>query len=499
MNNIDLIVLAIDLGASSGRTIVGFLKKDKLTIEPLYSFSNGGIHLFNSSYWNILGLYQEILISLKLFVKKYGTKLNGIGIDTWGVDFVLLNSKDEIIGYPHHYRDKRTDGILKKLFKIVSKEELFNHTGIQMMAINSSSQLFSMVMDNSPQLSIAKSFLMIPDYINFLLSGVKASEYSIATTSQLYNPITNDWAYDLIHKLGYNKEWFCKIVKPGTILGNLNEYITKEVGLSKDTKLITPLCHDTGSAIAAVPVDMEKYNQGEWAYLSSGTWSLLGVELEKPLISQKALNYNFTNEGGINRSIRFLKNITGMWIIQECKRIWNQQGLHLNWTDIDKEVEKVESFKFFINPNDTIFLNPTNMIQTLQNYCRDHDQKPPESIGEISKTIFESLAFCYRQTIENLEDTIEKKIKVLHIIGGGTKNVLLNQFTANILRIPVIAGPVEATAIGNILVQCFALGKVKNINQIRTIVRKSFPINEYLPKDTEKWETGYKIYLEKIQ
>ena len=491
--------LGFDLGASSGRAIVGILENDILKLDEIYRFPNNGIKISNSLYWDILRIFQEIKNGLSEYVKKYGPNLESIGINTWGVDFILLDENDEIIGPIHHYRDRRTDGMLESMFNVVPKKEIFNQTGIQVLSINTSTQIFSMVYNKSPRLSIAKTFLMLPDYFNYLLSGVKVSEYSDATTSQLYNPNKNDWAYDLIKKLGLKQEWFCKIVQPGTILGTIQKSIAEEIGLNNDTKIIAPLCHDTGSAVAAVPADIDKYGEGEWAYLSSGSWSLIGVELEKPLINDKVLKYNFTNEGGINGTIRFLKNVTGMWLIQECKKIWDKEGFNLSWDDIAQQTEKSTAFKYFINPDNPSFLNSLNMIEEIKQYCNNSNQGEPQSVGEIGRTIFESLAFRYKQTIEYLEDITNRKIKILYIIGGGSQNNVLNQFTANVLNIPVKTGPSEATTIGNILVQALAIGEIKDIKELRQIVINSFPIKEYTPNESNKWNDAYKIYLEKTK
>jgi len=486
--------IAFDIGASSGRVIVGNLKNNFLNLDEIYRFNNKAIQIDDYLHWNILKIYSDILEGLKKYVKKYGNIVDGIGIDTWGVDFILLDKKDELIGYAHHYRDSRTKGLLQEMFKKVPKKEIFYETGVQFMEINSSTQLYSMLFNYSPQLSITDTFLMIPDYLNFLLSGNKVSEYSIATTSQLFNPNKNNWAFPLIRRLGFKEGWFKRIVPSGTILGLIKPYIAQEIGLNSNTKIIAPACHDTGSAVAAVPVDMEKYSRGEWAYLSSGTWSLLGVELDIPLINKKVLEYNFTNEGGINNSIRFLKNVTGMWLIQECRKIWAKNEKSITWDDIVSEAEEAPEFQYFVNPDDSIFLNPKNMIEAIQKYCIDHDQDPPEAMGEISRTIFESLAFRYRFVVEKIEEILNKKIKILHIIGGGSSNRLLNQFTANTLGIPVKAGPKEATAIGNILIQALALGKVRDINELRNTVKISFEIESFYPINTEEWEKGYHKY-----
>jgi rhamnulokinase len=341
-------LLAFDIGASSGRAILGKLQKGKLEIEIIHRFPNETIRINNSYYWNIFNIFNELKNGIKKSVNRNIHNLKGIGIDTWGVDFVLLDENNELIGIPHTYRDKRTKGSLEKMFLEVSKEEIFDQTGIQFLEINTSNQLFSMLNQESPQLSITKKVLMIPDFLNYLLSGVISTEYSIATTTQLFDPIKKEWAFNLVDKLGFKREWFSKIVSPASILGKLNETISSEMGLALSPSIIAPLCHDTGSAVAATPVDMEKYKSGEWAYLSSGTWSLLGIEVNDPIINKKSLEFNFTNEGGIAGTIRFLKNITGLWMIQECKKIWDIEGHQLTWESLIQKANKAESISCYI-------------------------------------------------------------------------------------------------------------------------------------------------------
>jgi len=492
-------ILAIDLGASSGRAILGILSKNKrLSLEEIYRFPNEGKQVNNELLWDVLYLFNEIKKALTTYVKKYGSDLNSIGVDTWGVNFILLDKNNRFLSPMYHYRDKRTVGMLEEMFKTVPKEEIFKQTGIQFLELNSSTQLFSMVYNKSPRLPMTKTIIMFPDYINYLLSGVIACEFSDATTTQLYNPVKKEWAYDLIKRLGLNPEWFIKVILGGTILGPIKKDVADEVGLSPDTKIIAPLTHDTGSAYASVPVDMNKYFEGEFGILSSGTWSVLGVELKEPLINDKALKYNYSNEGGFNGTVRFLKNITGMWLIQECKKIWDKDNMKLNWDKIAIKAENADEFQSFINPDDHSFLAPSNMIHAIQQFCRITDQKIPKTIGEVSRTIFESITFKYKQAVENLEDSIEKKLKVLYIIGGGSQHNLLNQFTANVLNIPVKAGPSEATIIGNMLVQALALGVVEDLIELREIVRNSFDIKTFLPKHHEKWKDAYSTYLDRL-
>ncbi len=491
--------LAFDIGASSGRVITGLLNDGNLELNEIYRFLNSGIKIDKSLCWDTPKLFSEILQGLKVYVTKYGGDVDGIGIDTWGVDFILLDKNNELTGPCYHYRDFRTEGMENEMLKIIPREEFYSKTGIQFMEINSAVQLYSMVHANSSQLSIADTFLMVPDYLNFLLCGKKANEYSIATTSQLFNPKKKDWAFSIINKLGLDQKWFKKVIPTGTVLGTLKDDIATNVGLDISTNIIAPACHDTGSAVAAIPVDMDKYSRGEWAYLSSGTWSLLGVELNEPIINKNALEYNFTNEGGLDNSIRFLKNVTGMWLLQECKRIWATAGINLSWEEIVSKALGAKPFQYFIDPNDPIFLNPDNMVKTIQKYCQDHNQNIPKTIAEISRAVFESLAFKYKQVMEKLEELVGIKVKILHVIGGGASNRLLNQFTANSLNIPIKAGPIEATAIGNILIQAYALGQLRNVKELRKIVSDSFTIDTYYPENEFAWEVNYEKYIKIIR
>ena len=491
-------LLAFDIGASSGRGILGKLKDEKLEIEIIHRFPNEAIRIKDSYFWNILNIFSELKNGIKKCVDKNIINLKGIGIDTWGVDFVLLDMNNELIGIPHTYRDKRTKGSLEKIFSKVPKKEIFDQTGIQFIEINTSNQLYSMLDQESPQLSITKKVLMIPDFLNYLLSDIISTEYSIATTSQLYNPVTREWAFNLVDELGFKREWFSKIIPPATILGKLNEAICSEMDLTLSPSIVAPLCHDTGSAVAATPVDMEKYKCGEWAYLSSGTWSLLGIEVNDPIINKRSLEFNFTNEGGIAGTIRFLKNITGLWIIQECKKIWDLEGHQFTWDSLIQKASEAEPFSFYMNVDDPQFLNPHNMIKAINNYGRSTNQSIVDSPGEITRVIFENMALRYKYVLEKLEEITEKKVKILHIIGGGSNNDLLNQFTANSTDLPVKAGPSEATAIGNILVQAIALKHIKNVSELRKIVMNSFTIKEYSPEEKNRWKDAYQEYLEKI-
>jgi rhamnulokinase len=485
--------LGIDLGASSGRVFLGTLEANKLKLEQVYSFSNGGIQVFDSLYWDTLRIFDEIKNGIKAFVEKYGPELNGIGLDTWGVGFVLLDRRDEPVGFTHHYRDKRADGMLEEMLSVVLKEEIFYQTGIQFSQINTSTHLFSLIRNKSPELVITKTLLMTADYFNFLLSGAKYSEYSLATTSQLYNPIKKDWAYNLIEKLGFDPNWFQKVVDPGTILGKIHDTAANQTGLDKQTPVIAPLCHDTAAAVAAVPVE-----EGieDWAYISSGTWSLMGLELKQPIINEKALEYNLTNEGGAFGTICFLKIITGLWLMQECKKLWDSQGAsELSYPEVMRLAEKADPFISFICPDNALFLNSDNMIQTIQAYCKRTNQEIPNDIGAISRIIFEGLAFRYRQILDQIQDITDRRIEKIYIVGGGSKNSLLNQFTANITNLPVDSGPTEASAIGNILMQAVATKEIDSLRELRKIVRDSFEIRQFKSRDVSEWNDAYETYL----
>lgn len=481
--------LALDLGAESGRSIAGSFDGRRLTLSEVHRFTNRPVQLFDSLYWDVLSLFAEIKTSLALAVQQHGPGLAGLGIDVWGNDFALLDEQGELLGNAHHYRDPRTEGMLEAAFERLPRQEIFNQTGIQFMRFNTLYQLLALVTRKSPQLAAAKTFLMIPDLFNYWLTGQKSVEYTVASTSQCLDPVSRSWNEMLLAKMGIPLHIFPAIIQPGSILGHLLPAIAAEVKAGP-IPVIAPGCHDTASAVAAVPAEGNNY-----AYLSSGTWSLMGVEVSQPVINADTLAYNFTNEGGVANTIRLLKNIGGLWLIQECRRAWAAAGEPLAYEEIARLAAEAPSFVAVIDPDDADFAHPGSMPERIKAYCQRTGQPEPDTIGSIARTIFESLALRYRWVLEKLEAIRGQRLERLHIIGGGSQNKLLNQFTANALNRPVVAGPSEATAIGNILLQMLALGDIASLEQGRELVRFSFETELYLPGETGPWDEAYARFL----
>jgi len=470
--------VAIDLGAESGRVIVGDLSK----MEIIYRFPNNLVRVKDSIFWDILGIFNEIKKGLKKAFKKYPNQIVSIGIDTWGVDYVLLDDDGDLLGNPYHYRDKRTDNILEEVFRIIPKKEIFTETGTQFMQLNTIYQLYSFAKKKPQIFENTKYFLTIPDLLNYWLTGIIKNEYSIATTTQLYNPIKKDWSTKILDKLGFKKEIFGEIIMPGTKIGKLLPAIAREIGADSKVVIIAPACHDTGSAVAAVPVE----DNTNYAYISSGTWSLLGIETPEPIINEMSFKYNFTNEGSADGGFRFLKNVTGFWIIQECKKFWDEKLKSYSYDELTEIALKYGPANFKIDPDDSKFLKPSliddNMPDRIKAYCQETGQKVPESPAEITRGIIESLADKYTKTIKMIEEIRGKSIKEIYIIGGGSRNGLLCQLVANAMGLSVFAGPVEAAAIGNLMIQAKSMGQIKSIVEGRKMIRKSFDIKKYLPE-----------------
>jgi len=481
--------LAFDLGASSGRAILGILVDGKLELTEVHRFVNQ-MQLINGHYfWNIFTLFNELKTGLKKCIKEFGIQPESIGVDTWGVDFVHLNKEGLILSLPFAYRDSRTNTAMDDLFKVIPQEEVYARTGIQFMQFNSLFQLFSMVKDQSSLLEITDSILFMPDALNYLFTGVKKSEFSIASTSQMIVPGTCEWNYDLIEKAGIPTNMLQEIILPGTILGNIQDEVVRETG-SKPVPVIAVAAHDTGSAIVSVPS-----SENNFVYLSSGTWSIMGIESRHPIISEQTRQLNFTNEGGVDGTTRFLKNIMGMWLIQEVQRIWEGEGTKYSWPEMVELARQSEPFKFLINPDDSMFLNPRDMTQAVRDFCYQTAQGTPQSHGETIRCIYDSLALKYRFTLEQIRQVSEQPIEVIHIIGGGANNHFLNQLTADATGLLVIAGPTEATAIGNILIQAKALGYVGSLTEIRQIVANSFGLVKFTPSLELNWAGAYDRYL----
>lgn len=480
--------LAIDIGASSGRAMIGTIIDGRLQLEEIHRFTNPMIEVGSRLYWDLLHLYTEILQSLKE-AKQHGHRIKSLGIDTWGVDFVCIGSDGEPMRMPYSYRDKQTIGAPERFFPLISKEEVYEKTGIQIMNFNTLFQLHSMLQNNTSIYPQIDKILFMPDALSYLLTGKMVTEYTIASTSQLINPRTKEFDLTLLESIQLSKINFAPIVYSGTTLGNLLPSVEHHTN-QENISVVAVAGHDTASAILAIPAE-----NANFAYISSGTWSLMGIESEEPVITKETFELNFTNEGGADGLIRLLKNICGMWLIEQCKKEW-EKDKQLTYEEIVKAAEEAIPFKCYINPDAICFSNPTSMIESIQHYCRETNQFIPGTIGEIARCIYESLAFRYNQVLQNLRKLANFPIEKLHIIGGGSKNKMLNNFTANATGLPIVAGPCEATSIGNILMQAKAAGIVTDKNEMRRLVRNSVELELINPTESEIWQVKYQQYLE---
>ena len=486
-------LLAFDLGAESGRAMLGQFNGERLRLSEAHRFPNGPVRLPDGLHWDALRLWTEIKRGLALAVQEHGADLASVGLDTWGVDFGLLDRDGALISNPYHYRDSRTDGMLDEAFRRVPREQIFEHTGIQFMQINSLYQLLSMVIDRSPALDIAESFLTMPDLFNYWLTGRKFCEFSNATTTQCYDPRKGDWARPLLERLGIPTHIFPEIVPPGTILGELLPRVADEVGMD-GLRVVAPACHDTGCAVAAVPAAGSNF-----VYISSGTWSLMGAELLEPIINEQSLASNFTNEGGVGGTFRFLKNIAGLWLLQECRRTWARQGEKLSYDDLTQMATEADPLQSIVDSDYGEFLRPGDMPARIRTFCQMTDQPVPQSKGAVVRCALESLALKYRWGLERLEEILGHRLEPIHIVGGGAQNHLLNQFTADATGRQVVTGPVEATATGNIITQAMALGHIASLEEGRQVVRNSFDVVTYEPTSQSKWEEAYARFLDVIE
>ena len=477
---------AVDLGATSGRTILGSINEGKLQQRELTRFPNHIIQTGGHFYWDIYALYHEIIRGLKV-VANEGIQLTSIGIDTWGVDFVCVGKDGGLLRNPYCYRDPHTEGAMEDYFKRIPKERVYEKTGIQFMNFNSLFQLSAMRNHNDSALEVADKILFIPDALMYMLTGKAVCEYTILSTSQMLDPRTKRIDPELIEALGLKEEQFGRYVNPGDSVGTLSSEVQQQTGLGA-IPVVAVAGHDTASAVAAVPAQDERY-----AYLSCGTWSLLGIETREAIINKKSFEYNFTNEGGIEGTTRFLKNICGMWLLERCRQEWTDAPENVN--DINREAMSAEPFRSLINPDDPRFANPSSMVKAIQEYCRETAQPIPLTYQQIARCIFESLALRYRQVVGYLRELAPFPIEKLHVIGGGTYNQHLMQMTANSLGMPVLTGPVEGTAIGNIMLQAKAAGLVSDIYEMRHIIAESIEMRTYLPQDIDEWDKAYEKYL----
>ncbi|HTG68898.1 MAG TPA: rhamnulokinase family protein [Candidatus Udaeobacter sp.] len=480
-------ILAYDLGASSGRALLGRLNDGKIEVEELHRFPNDPVQIGDRLQWDILRLLHELKQGL-LKVKHRGIKLDSIAIDSWSVDFGLIGSNGELLGNPYHYRDHHTDGVMEEVVEKLSSQSIFERTGIQFLPFNTMYQLAALKKADSPLLRDAKHFLMIPDLLRYFLTGEMLNEFSNATTTQLYNPVTGSWDEELIRAIGISPDLFGKVVQPGAKAGSLRPSLCEELNIDS-VPVYAVAEHDTGSAVAAVPALDRSF-----AYLSCGTWSLMGTEVDEPVINELAQQLNFTNEGGAYNTYRLLKNIMGLWILQECRRSWERAGISYTFPELVKLADGAKPLAVFIDPDDPLFLHPGDMPARIAEYCVRTGQAAPENAGAIVRCILESLALKYRSVLELTEQLSGKTFGGLHMVGGGIQNTLLCKWTANAIGKPVWAGPVEGSAIGNMIVQWIASGKLADIWEARKVIRESFPVDVYEPEQREAWENAYGLF-----
>lgn len=480
-------VLSFDFGASSGRAMLSHFDGEKITMEEIHRFSNDTIIVNGTMYWDILRLFFEIKTSITKAVNSGG--FDAIGIDTWGVDFGLIDKRGKLLSNPVHYRDLRTEGIPEKVFETISKEEIYNRTGTQCMRINTLYQLMYLK-ENEPEIfENTEKVLLIPDLFAYMLTGEMRAEASIASTTNLYNPYKRDWDYELIERLGLNKNLFPEIIKAGNIYGYLTDEICEELGCEK-VPVIAVCAHDTASAVAATPSSAD-----DFVYISCGTWSLFGIEAKEPIINDEVCALNFTNEGGFEDTVRFLKNIMGLWLIQESRRQWRREGEEVGFDQLEKEALASEPFKCFVDVDDPMFESAGNLPKRVKEFCQKTGQYVPETRGEIMRCIYQSIAMKYKYTFNKLGEIANKKYTKINMLGGGIKDKLLCRLTADACNAEVLAGPTEATVMGNIAVAYYALGEIKDFADIRKTVSNSTDIKHYLPESPEAWEEAYERYL----
>jgi rhamnulokinase len=484
MNNF----LAIDLGAESGRAMLGRLHEGRLELEELHRFLNEPVRVPDGLYWDTFRLFHNIREGLRVAGRDRHLVLDGVGVDTWGVDYGLVDSAGRLVENPRHYRDARNNGMLEAAFAVAPKEKIFEWTGSQFMQFNTVYQWYAMKLAQAPCLKAASRMLFVPDLLSYWLCGVQKNERTIASTSQFYDPVNRRYSTELLSALGLDASLLAPIVDPGTHLGGLTEELADFSGLGA-THVYATASHDTASAVAAVPATGDR----PWCYISSGTWSLMGVELDRPVIDARALANNFTNEIGADDKVRFLRNIAGLWLVQECRRSWALEGSEYSYAQLTEMAAAAEPFAAVIHPD--AFLEPGNMPQRIASYCRKTGQAAPVSPASTVRVILESLALRYRQVLENLESVSGQRIEVIHIVGGGSKNTLLNRLVAEATGRDVIAGPTEATAAGNILVQAMGAGVVEDLAGLRQVVRNSFPLETYKANAAPAWDRAYEKYL----
>ncbi|MDB5352503.1 MAG: carbohydrate kinase [Planctomycetota bacterium] len=476
--------LALDLGAESGRGLLGRFDGERLALEEVHRFPNGPVRLLDTLHWDLPRLFDECKTALRKAAS--GRSLDGVGVDTWGVDFGLVGRNDTLLGNPVHYRDARTEGMVELGARLVPRERIYEITGLQFMPINTAYQLLAMKTAGSPLLDVAETLLMIPDLFAWLLTGVRAVERTDASTTQLLDPRSGKWSDELCTAWGLPRQILPDTIEPGTELGMLRSSLAEELGIAPLSVLATA-GHDTAAAVAAVPTS-GKSDPPDWCYLSSGTWSLIGAETLRPVINSATYKYNFTNEGGVAGTTRLLKNVMGLWLVQESRRTWARAGRDYSYEELIPRAEASRPFAALVDPDDASFLAPGDMPARIAAFCARTGQAAPGDEGAVVRCALESLALKYRWVIEKLEEILGTTIRTIHVVGGGSKNALLCQFTADACNRPVLAGPVEATAMGNVLIQAMARGRIGSLRDLRAIVARSFPVTTYEPRGTKAWD-----------
>ena len=491
----DACYLGVDLGAESGRVMAGLFDGRRVRLEQVHRFPNGAVSLGTTLRWDVLRLWSEIQDGLTRAAAQFGDRIVSVGVDTWGVDYVLLAKNGEIAAQPFHYRDSRTASILPQAFGRVPKREIFAQTGLQFMEFNTLFQLLAFQQSNPDLLAAAERLLLMPDFFHWCLCGSRVVEFTNATTTQCFHATENRWAFELLTRFGLPAGIFPEVVPPGTRLGKLREGLAARTGL-KRIEVVAPATHDTASAVAAVPTQLT--GTPTWAYISSGTWSLLGVEVQQAALSERALELNVTNEGGIDRTYRLLKNIMGLWLVQECKRAFERRGKNYDYAELARLAGQARPLRSLVNPDDRAFLNPDDMAAAIQKWCGDYGEPVPQTEGELIRCALESLAFKYRMVLEWLEELTGTRIEVLHIVGGGCQNESLNQLTADACGRPVVAGPVEATVLGNVLIQARSAGELKSLADLRQVVRESSALKTYEPRATAAWNDASPRFIDLV-
>ena len=489
------VYVAVDLGAESGRVVALLLDENHKTFEvhESHRFTTHTVRLPSGLHWDIAGIWREIISGLVLvagWAEENGYVVRSVGVDSWGVDWALIDSGGELLGIPHAYRDSRNNRAYETVTSQITAEEIYSITGIQMMPINSLYSLFAMTSYSPELVAAADHLLFIPDLIHFFLSGKRTNETTIASTSQLLDIHTGDWSTRLLELCDASRDLFSQPVSPGSVIGKIRKKVAQETGLSRDVQVIAPPSHDTASAVAAIPAKPDS----SWCFISSGTWSLVGAEIDQPCVSAEASRAMFTNEAGIAGTTRFLKNISGLWLVQQCRRAFAARDQTYTYAELAEIAEMAEPFRTLIDPDHEPFAAPGKMLEKINQYASDTNQPVPETPGDYLRCCLESLALTYRQTIERLQTVLDRQFEVIHVVGGGGQNELLNQMTADACNLPVVVGPIEATAIGNCLVQAMATGEIADLAELRQIVDKTLEPQRYEPDDGGSWQQAMEMF-----